>query len=112
MRAQAKAPWIAHAFQSMLQSNKEAANILYQHQCIACTDITGFGLMGHILEMMKSSSLSIQDHNNETDETVICNLDEGSFSMPGVDIGITLNLTAIPTLCGAEESIALGLCTI
>ena len=47
----------------MVQSNKEAAQILSTFQCSACTDITGFGLMGHLLEMIK-----FDDDNDDNDD--------------------------------------------
>ncbi len=43
------------AFESMLQSNAQAAEILLSHNATACTDVTGFGLAGHLLEMTNAS---------------------------------------------------------
>jgi len=43
------------AFESMLQSNAQAAEILISHNATACTDVTGFGLAGHLLEMTNAS---------------------------------------------------------
>ena len=51
MRYQAKGRWIEAATEMMLQSNQAAAQILHQHHVHACTDVTGFGLLGHLLEM-------------------------------------------------------------
>lgn len=59
MRLQAKGYWIDDAVTSMLQSNQDAATCLMRHQASACTDITGFGLLGHLLEMIKSVSVAI-----------------------------------------------------
>ncbi|MGB7416936.1 MAG: selenide, water dikinase SelD [Thermosynechococcaceae cyanobacterium] len=59
MRLQAKGRWIDEAVESMLQSNQAAAACLIKYQASACTDITGFGLLGHLLEMVKSASVSI-----------------------------------------------------
>lgn len=53
MRAKARGRWISKAIESMLQSNRGAAEIIRQQSCSACTDITGFGLIGHLLEMLK-----------------------------------------------------------
>ena len=36
----------------MLQSNGPAAELAVAHGASACTDITGFGLLGHLLEML------------------------------------------------------------
>ncbi|WP_054956413.1 selenide, water dikinase SelD [Paenibacillus dakarensis] len=39
--------------------NKTAAEIMESYQVHACTDVTGFGLMGHSLEMAKGSGTGI-----------------------------------------------------
>jgi selenide,water dikinase len=80
MRHQAKGPWIQAALASMVQSNQEAARCLHRYRASACTDVTGFGLLGHLVEMVKPA---------------------------GVDV--TLNLGAIPLLEGAVETVALGI---
>lgn len=43
---------IAAAIDSMLVSNAPAAELALAHNARACTDITGFGLLGHLLEML------------------------------------------------------------
>lgn len=43
---------IAAAIAAMLQSNRHAAHLALAHGASACTDITGFGLLGHLLEML------------------------------------------------------------
>lgn len=43
---------IDHAINEMLQSNRQAAELARRHQVSAITDITGFGLAGHLLEML------------------------------------------------------------
>jgi len=58
MRAEAAGPWIENAIVSMLQSNRGAANCLRDHGASACTDITGFGLVGHLLEMLQQAPLA------------------------------------------------------
>lgn len=49
---------IAGAIDTMRQSNEAAAGCLQQHGASACTDVTGFGLLGHILEMAQASQVS------------------------------------------------------
>ncbi|MEP5763881.1 MAG: selenide, water dikinase SelD [Halieaceae bacterium] len=44
---------------SMLQSNRDAAEIARQAGVLACTDITGFGLLGHLLEMVQGTDLCV-----------------------------------------------------
>ncbi|MEM7252453.1 MAG: selenide, water dikinase SelD [Pseudomonadota bacterium] len=58
MRAKASGEDIAAALDSMVQSNQRAAQIFSAHQVRACTDITGFGLLGHLVEMLNASGVS------------------------------------------------------
>ncbi|MEO0413954.1 MAG: selenide, water dikinase SelD, partial [Verrucomicrobiota bacterium] len=55
MRNQAKGVWAENAIDSMLLSNYRAGQILHAHGATACTDVTGFGLLGHLIEMLKAS---------------------------------------------------------
>lgn len=43
---------VSRAIDSMLLSSREAAELALSHGASACTDITGFGLLGHLLEML------------------------------------------------------------
>ena len=43
---------IGAAIDSMLVSNRLAAELALANGASACTDITGFGLLGHLLEML------------------------------------------------------------
>lgn len=45
---------------SMAALNKYAADIMLKHMVNACTDVTGFGLAGHLLEMLEGNDLSIE----------------------------------------------------
>lgn len=80
MRLQAKGRWIDAAVQSMLLSNQAAAECFLQHQATACTDITGFGLLGHLMEMIRASQIAVE-----------------------------LDLEAIPSLDGAQETVEQGI---
>ncbi|MGJ7457745.1 selenide, water dikinase SelD [Halomonas sp. MA07-2] len=79
-RLAARGRWIDAALESMCQSNRQAADCLREHGASACTDITGFGLLGHLVEMTRPS---------------------------GVDA--ELDLAALPLLEGAEETVAAGI---
>ena len=52
MQRAAKGRWIEAAVTSMVQSNQMAAKCFQEHGVVACTDITGFGLLGHLYEML------------------------------------------------------------
>ncbi len=62
MRLQAKGRWIDGAIGSMLQSSQRAADILHTYGAVACTDITGFGLAGHLVEMLEASGVAAEIH--------------------------------------------------
>ena len=47
------------AIESMATLNKRAAELMASYPVHACTDITGFGLLGHSLEMAVASNVSI-----------------------------------------------------
>ena len=76
----AKGRWIDGALQSMVVSNRVGAQILRQHGATACTDLTGFGLLGHLVEMTRPSEVDAE-----------------------------LHLSALPLLDGALETVAAGI---
>jgi selenide,water dikinase len=80
MRLKAKGRWIEGALRSMLQSNEAGAKCLFASGASACTDVTGFGLLGHLVEMVRPS---------------------------GVDV--TLKLASLPILDGALETVQSGI---
>jgi len=45
------------AIDNMKQLNKEASEIMNKHGIVCATDITGFGLLGHLLKMAKASNV-------------------------------------------------------
>ena len=47
------------AIESMTRLNKNAAEIMLQHRVTSCTDITGYGLLGHAEEMATGSGVTI-----------------------------------------------------
>lgn len=58
MAARCQGSWLDQATAYMLQSNRTAAAILRTHAAHSCTDITGFGLLGHLQEMLIASQTS------------------------------------------------------
>jgi selenide,water dikinase len=65
MRGAAKSRWIDRAIQSMLVSNRAAVGILQRRGATACTDVTGFGLLGHAVEMAKASNVALEIRTSE-----------------------------------------------
>lgn len=62
MRYRARHRWIANALTQMQRSNQMAAHLFLQHGATACTDVTGFGLLGHLGEMIlpEACEVSVQ----------------------------------------------------
>lgn len=54
----ADAPTVRAAVRSMRQLNREAAVLLEGHDVHALTDVTGFGLLGHLREVCTASDVS------------------------------------------------------
>ena len=55
MRRRASARSVAAAVAVMQQSGAAASSCLVAHGATACTDVTGFGLLGHLVEMLAAS---------------------------------------------------------
>jgi selenide,water dikinase len=58
MRGLCRAAWLLAALDSMRQSNAAASRILREFGAVACTDVTGFGLAGHLMEMLRASHVA------------------------------------------------------
>jgi selenide, water dikinase len=59
-RRVAKEDHVKEVVKVMSMLNKTAAGVMSQFQVNACTDVTGFGLAGHLLEMAKGSKKHIR----------------------------------------------------
>ena len=79
MRAEAPGGTVDAALASMLRSNAAAARVLRACGATACTDVTGFGLLGHLVEMLRASGADAE-----------------------------LDLAALPRLQGADALLARG----
>jgi selenide,water dikinase len=60
MRGRTGAPSIARAIAGMRQSGQAAAHIFAAHGATAMTDVSGFGLAGHLGEMLKASAAAAE----------------------------------------------------
>jgi selenide,water dikinase len=76
----ARGRWVEAALVQMAQSSQGAARTLQAFGASACTDVTGFGLLGHLLEMARASQVELE-----------------------------LRLAALPVLDGALECLARGI---
>ncbi|MEQ8312618.1 MAG: selenide, water dikinase SelD [Gammaproteobacteria bacterium] len=80
MRYQARYQWVQDTITSMLISNRSASELIVAHGASSCTDITGFGLAGHLLEVLQASKL-----------------------------GAEINLASIPAITGALQCLENGI---
>ena len=55
MRGWARGDWMQAAEASMIRTNAAAGRVAREHGASACTDISGFGLAGHLGEMLRAS---------------------------------------------------------
>jgi selenide,water dikinase len=58
MQGLTRAYCLQAAIASMCQSNAPASRILRAHGAVSCTDVTGFGLAGHLMEMLRASNVA------------------------------------------------------
>jgi selenide,water dikinase len=58
MRGLTRASWLQAAIQSMRTTNAEAARIVRNFSPHGATDVTGFGLVGHLKEMLEASGVA------------------------------------------------------
>jgi selenide,water dikinase len=80
MQGKARARWVMAAYRHMIQSQRLASRILREHGARTATDVTGFGLLGHLVEMVRAS-----------------------------DVDVTLAIDRIPLLDGARETVAMDI---
>jgi selenide, water dikinase len=59
-QARCRAAWFEELVQVMLQSNHIAALLADPYDVQAITDVTGFGLAGHLLEMLRASHVAAE----------------------------------------------------
>ncbi|MEZ5909215.1 MAG: selenide, water dikinase SelD [Hyphomicrobiaceae bacterium] len=57
MRGRTRSPWLDAALAAMQVSQRQAARCLIEHEASAMTDVTGFGLAAHLLEMLRASGM-------------------------------------------------------
>lgn len=55
------------AYSIMTTLNKSARDVMIKYKIHACTDVTGFSLMGHLLEMVQGSEVNAKIHTADID---------------------------------------------
>jgi selenide,water dikinase len=60
MRAECRGTWLAGAIDNMRQSNKKAVVVFKKAGVKACTDVSGFGLLPHLGELVRAANLSAE----------------------------------------------------
>ena len=60
MQGQGRSEWSQSAFRSMDTSNAPAMEVFREHEVRAATDVSGFGLLGHLSEMLRASNVSAE----------------------------------------------------
>ncbi|MEX2122053.1 MAG: selenide, water dikinase SelD [Pirellulales bacterium] len=80
MQARCRAAWMDPLIEVLLQSNQRPAALAHEFEVDAITDVTGFGLAGHLLEMLRAG-----------------------------DVAAELDLSRIPLLDGVAELLAEGI---
>jgi len=71
----------AEAVRWMATLNRTAGELMLRHNPSACTDVTGFGLIGHALEMAKGSGVTIRLYSTEWCRQDAIRTDSTIFSM-------------------------------
>ncbi|MBL6856453.1 MAG: selenide, water dikinase SelD [Rhodobacteraceae bacterium] len=77
------------AILSMTTLNADAASVMQKHGIKAATDVTGFGLLGHLGNMLRASSVSRKQH-----------------------LGVCLSYSKIPKFSEVEAFLEKGLCPL
>lgn len=60
MQARCKAQWMDVLLPTMLLSNQPAASLVREFDIAGLTDVTGFGLAGHLLEVLRASEVACE----------------------------------------------------
>ncbi|CDU17508.1 selenide water dikinase, putative [Plasmodium yoelii] len=106
----AKARWIYNCLDEMLISNRKGGLYFLKNNAKACTDVTGFGILGHLNEMIKcsrreyyikcvSNNISNNEINQKGNDNKCNELDNINF------IGAKINLNKINIAEGVQECI-------
>ena len=86
MRGKTQAEHLLAAVDAMDASNTAAAEVLRAHGASACTDVTGFGLAGHLTEMTRASGVGARVYTRAVPHL--------PGALPLIDAGVVSSLQA------------------
>lgn len=92
MAGSARPEWVDRALAVMQRSQDGLVELLAAHGCHACTDITGFGLLGHLGEMLRATRSA----------------SPAQVEKAPAGLRVALDADAIPALPGALELLEFG----
>ncbi len=96
MRAAAEGEDVATVIEMMLQSNGPAAGIFLDHKAICMTDVTGFGLLGHMLNLLDRVNSATGSVTSLAANSAMTESDVGALQ-------IDLDLSRVPVLAAAVD---------
>lgn len=110
----AKARWIYNCLDEMLISNRKSGLYFLKNNAKACTDVTGFGILGHLNEMIKcsrreyyikyvSNNISNNEITPKSNDSKCNGLDNRKYNINF--IGAKINLDKINIAEGVQECI-------
>jgi len=91
---------------SMTQLNKDAAEIMTKYKINSCTDVTGFGLTGHLKEMISNDKIKIKIDSSKL--PILPGVKENS-EMGLVPAGLYNNKDFVGKFCKVDNSIPMHL---
>jgi selenide, water dikinase len=98
MRGLARARIVEGAIEAMLQPAAAASAIFAAQRATACTDVTGFGLLGHLLEMLSASCVDAR-----LDPGAIPALD-GALDVIAAGVTSSLHPSNLPALASLADA--------
>jgi len=87
---------------SMAALNKYAAEIMLKYNVNACTDVTGFGLAGYLVEMLQENDFSIEI---DSEEIPLLSGVEDSADMGLIPGGLYRNRDYVSDRCDFSENV-------
>jgi selenide,water dikinase len=100
MQMKAHAAAIEALWKHLLKSNREFFKVLQKLQVHAATDVTGFGLVGHLLEMTENSGFGVELHADKV--PLMC--DALNLSEQGISSSLLPQLLPLKHRCDIKNT--------